>query len=211
VTVAEEKALAAKVQELLDRQRIADLVADFCRAIDRCDMALLKSLYWPDATDAHGVYNGSAADFCDMVIPLVRDNCAATMHLIANSRMELRGEEAVSETYVIGYHFLKSARHIDGFLGNPELGKILRARMPPGDWDLPYEYHAGARYLDRLTCRKGEWRFAHRQLVFEWVQTHPGFNIFDQSPGSTLTRGSRDRTDPGYALFNSIKSPNSRA
>jgi hypothetical protein len=193
------------VQELLDRQRIADLVADFCRAIDRCDMTLLKSLYWPDATDAHGVYNGSAADFCDMVIPLVRDNCASTMHLVANSRVEINKNVAVSETYVIGYHFLKSARHIDGFLGNPALGKILRERMPPGDWDLPYEYHAGARYLDRLTRRNGEWRFAHRQLVFEWVQTHPGFNIFDQSRESSLTRGRRDNSDPAYALFASLK------
>ena len=38
---------------LLDKQAIAELIHGYCRAADRRDVAAIRALYHPDATDDH--------------------------------------------------------------------------------------------------------------------------------------------------------------
>jgi hypothetical protein len=186
-----------RLERLEDRQRIADLIADYCRGVDRCDDALLRSTYWPDAIDNHGVSDSPAMEFCDRVIPILKETCLATMHLVANSRVELAGDQAYGETYVVAYHVLKSGACLDRFMG-AEPAEAVRAAFPGGAADAPFEYNAGARFLDRFERRGDEWRFAHRQVVFEWSQAHPADRAFRLN---SRIHGRKDPSDPAYALF----------
>jgi len=63
----------AEIRALFDRQQIDDQIVRFCRAIDRRDVELLKSVNWPDAVDRHRVYEGSAMESADMIIPWLRE------------------------------------------------------------------------------------------------------------------------------------------
>ncbi len=65
------KTLEQKLQALVDKDEIRDVMYRYSRAVDRCDLALLKSCDWPDARDHHGFFVGNAHDFADYLIPLL--------------------------------------------------------------------------------------------------------------------------------------------
>ena len=59
------------------RERLAELVAvrdveavltRYCRALDRADLALMETVYWPDGEDIHGIYVGRASEFVPFII-----------------------------------------------------------------------------------------------------------------------------------------------
>ena len=49
--------------EIAARHQIADLKARYCRGIDRCDLAMLESAFWPEATVSYGIFDGPALEF----------------------------------------------------------------------------------------------------------------------------------------------------
>ena len=53
---------------LSDHDAIRQVAARYARGVDRLDGDLMKSAYWPEATDDHGVFVGNAMAFCDRVI-----------------------------------------------------------------------------------------------------------------------------------------------
>ena len=192
--------IRAQLATIADRQQISDLILDYCRGVDRLDDALLRSTYWPDAIDNHGAGDANAMAFCDRVIPVLREHALSTMHLVANSRLALDGDRASGEVYVVAYHVLKSARSLDTFIG-PEAAQTIRDGFPPAAVDAPFEYNAGARYLDRYERREGEWRFAYRGLAFEWTQARPAcvsLSLLNR------TRGQRDPSDPSYTVLTAV-------
>lgn len=167
---------AAQLQALADRAEIAEIVLRYCRAIDRCDEALLRSCFHPDATHRHGGFEGSSADFCTLALELVAP-LELTHHQLGPVSIELRGDVAFTETYFTSLH---------------RFGAI-----PPAG-GRPYEDRiARGRYLDRFERREGAWRIANRHGVTEWMRYDAGDDrgFFD---GPAAQRGRRDRTDPVY-------------
>lgn len=154
--------------ERLIRRRLQE----YCRGIDRCDEALIASVYFPDATDDHGAFKGLGTDFARHVTIALRSRMEATQHLIADPIIDfLDATTAHVETYVHAVH---------------------RCR----DSDGPYLERFGGRYVDRFECRGGDWRIADRLVVREWdvvERITPAFRA------GTFTEGRRDRTDPAYA------------
>jgi len=59
--------LPAEVQELVDRQKIYEVLTTYCRALDRCDVELMKTVYWEDRRDEHGVFDGNAQQFAEFM------------------------------------------------------------------------------------------------------------------------------------------------
>ena len=58
----------SKIQEILDKESIIDLVHLYCRAADRHDHVLMRELYHEDAYDDHGsFFKGKAMEFIDML------------------------------------------------------------------------------------------------------------------------------------------------
>jgi len=159
---------------LADRAAIADLMAVYCRGIDRLDRELVRSCFHPDATDTHGSFHGSVDEFIDWAFGLL-DRYDATMHLIANHHATIVDDTAVAETYGIAFH-----RSTD-----PEPRRNLTV---------------GFRYLDRLERRHGgPWAIAARTATTEWVRAPAPGEAWPIPADSAV--GRRDDGDPLWILL----------
>lgn len=160
---------------LADRQAIADLMALYCRGIDRLDRGLVRSCFHPDATDTHGSFHGTIDEFLDWAFRLL-DRYDATMHLIANHHVTFGPRSrAVAETYGIAFH---------------------RSSDP----DQRRNLTVGFRYLDRVERRDGgPWRIATRTATTEWVRAAVADERWPIPEDSAV--GRRDGGDPLHALL----------
>ena len=64
------KTVAQLKDEWADRESIRDCLFRYSRAIDRCDMELLKTVYWPGAIDHHTGFEGTAEEFIAWAEPI---------------------------------------------------------------------------------------------------------------------------------------------
>ncbi len=157
------------LQQLSDIQSIREVAERYCRGVDRLDEMLMKSAYWPDATDDHGVYVGNAYTFVEhcMVSHL---RWRSTNHCIMNHHIVLEqdGVSARGEIYNVTYLFQKDAPILDTWWG---------------------------RYLDRYAKRGDEWRIIERVCVNEATHTAPITPM--QIDAAAFRSGSFDRPSVG--------------
>lgn len=156
------------VQELLDKQALYELVVRYCRAVDRVDEELLRTVYWEEAIDEHGPLVGTVDDFVEE-----HRNGGSwsgdklrgrVQHAVTNAVFDVRGDVAYGETYV-----------------------EVR-RVTPDDQRFFVE--GFARQVDRFERRNGEWRIAHRRILLDYAGE--GRDV------SKFLHGTRDRSDPSY-------------
>jgi hypothetical protein len=187
-------------RELAARLEIAELGVSYCRAIDRCDLALLRSVFWPEATVSYGLYAGPAGSFAELTIDAVRRACQSTMHFLGNALLKLDGDSACGECYVQAIHCLARPADIGPLLADPalEAGDAVVRAAP----DAPCIFTVGARYLDRLTRRDAAWRILHRTYVWDWCSIGPR-NLLGHATAarSALLLGRRDASDVSYAVL----------
>lgn len=167
----------ALLDELASRARISDMLLLYCRALDRCDVELMKSLYWEDAVDNHGVFNGGAAAFAEYIVGDTKQRFESTVHALGNMLIEVEGDVAHSESYLIANCVLKGDRaKVEDTFGPSYAAKF--------DWDevagIPHEFFFGGRYFDRFERRNGEWRIAERMLLMDWNRCDIARSIFDE-------------------------------
>lgn len=126
------------IEQLVAIEACREAARRYSYGVDRLDVEVMKSAYWPDATDDHGVFVGNAWEFCDRVVGS-HDRWAWTAHTIANHRVEFDDEDhARGEIYVHATLFDEAERLLSTFHG---------------------------RYLDTYERRDGEWRISHRVCV----------------------------------------------
>lgn len=179
------------------RQEIEQVISRYCRAVDRLDVELLKSVYHEDAVDDHGSFRGNAHEFAEFIVDNIRKTTVYGFHTVTSSTIDVRGDVAAAESYYIAY-----SRHAGGWEQvSEQFGeRYATAAREAGTLDQEHEYVAGGRYIDRFERRAGEWRIARRQLTNEWNQCGPTTNIYDEGRVAAYKLpGSRDRTDPVYA------------
>lgn len=181
VTTSTNSPFPPRVQALLDKQEIVDLMYSYARGLDRAEENLVRSVFHPDATVdfGPGIFQGTVSDFIGWVLD-VRGNMKATHHMIANIRVDLRGDTAFAESYFLTWHRLdKSTGKEDFFLGG--------------------------RYLDRLERRpggaSGVWKVAHRKQVKDWTRTTPVAELFYHLNPDALW-AHHGRQDPSYQMEN---------
>jgi hypothetical protein len=176
-----EQDCQARLQELLDREAIRDCLYRYCRGIDRADEEALRSAYWPDGTDCHGAYRGSAQGFIDQALPRLRAG-GRRVHTISNILVELRGNRAAVES---SFFALQSTA------AEPTRQTFLCGR-----------------YVDRFEQRGGEWRIASRTVVYDWIEerTRPELSDPEALFGKRLPTGAAAPDDPVYALLAAIRS-----
>lgn len=169
--------ISEAVRELLARQAIIDLVHTYCRASDRHDHALLRTLYHDDATDDHGgFFKGLAMEFIDR-LPEIQAPMEILHHNITSSIIALDGDYAEGEHYVLAYH---------------------KVAVENGAIDLLI----GGRYLDQYQCREGHWKFSHRAVLADWATVNDPSRVDLRHPlieGSHI--GCPGEADPSYAFF----------
>lgn len=137
------------LQELLDKQAIAEVLYRYARACDRADEVLLRSCFHPDATNRHGRFDGSAADFCSFAMKIVHSN-KREKHTVSNVLVEVDGDTAIAECHYLAYH-----RRFDAATGAEE------------------DYLNGGRFIDRFERRGGEWRIAARVGLIDYERFDP--------------------------------------
>jgi ketosteroid isomerase-like protein len=125
------------LEELEARIAIEDCLKRFARAVDRQDWKAAREAYHDGAFDDHGFFKGPPDAFLAHIAKL-HEQQEHSMHFNTNVLIEFQARErAFVETYVL------------------VLQRFADRRVT-----------ASARYLDRFEKRKGEWRVAHRTLVF---------------------------------------------
>jgi hypothetical protein len=170
-------AQAQTLQDLLDREAIRDCLHRYCRGIDRVDEACLRSVYWPDATDRHGPYQGTAQGFIDWALDKLKD-APRGVHLLSNILIDVHGDVAAVESY---FHALQGDRDA---LGQPRETLLV------------------GRYVDRFERRSGEWRIAQRTVVYDWIRQQPMSAEPDAARfGVRQPNGGPQPHDPLYALL----------
>lgn len=170
----------ARLQDLLDREAIRDCLYRYCRGIDRADEEALSSAYWPDATDCHGAYRGSAAGFIARALPRLRAG-GSRVHTISNILIELHGAVAAVESSFLALQTSASAPTHETFLCG--------------------------RYVDRFEQRDGEWRVANRTVVYDWIEERTRPELVDPQTlfGMRRPKGSAAPSDPVYTLLDAVR------
>jgi hypothetical protein len=169
--------------ELADREAIRDCLLRFSRALDRIDISVGTDLYWPGATDNHGaLFTGKFEDYFPFAEKLL-SGMDMTQHFLANTLIEIDGNEASVETYVFAYHGLS----VDGKKTN---------------------YIGGARYLDKLEKRDDEWRVLTRVLVIDWMKNIADDPSWTADPvAGAYVVGGRKPHDRSMTHFKRMGSP----
>jgi len=179
-------------QTLADRAAITDLLALYCRGVDRMDEATLRSIYHDDATEDRGagLFIGRAQDWVAWTLGLL-PVFAMTQHNVLQTLIELDGDVAEGETYFIAYHRFAAS----------DPAQVAEAASAPSAVEDELEWPEGetelllaGRYLDRFERRDGAWKIAYRRMVCDWCRTQPAADgWFGDNP--TVYRGVRSIAD----------------
>jgi len=155
----------------------------------------MKTVYWPDGTDNHGVFNGNAAEFAEFIVREIQNWFEVTMHGLMNVNMEISGDIACTETYLFAYHKVR-AEKAESIFGSRYMQMFDLSKLDATN----HHFYYGGRYIDRLERRSGEWRIAKRTVVMDWNDNKPSGEILDQGMFATLEpRGMRGSADLVFA------------
>lgn len=174
-----QAALPMRLQAVVDKSEITDLLCTIGRGLDRIDETLLRAAFHPDATIdlGPGTFQGTSGDYVHWVIGVL-NQVRESHHLFGNVQATLEGDVALVESYCHA-HF--------------------RLDKPTGREDV----FIGSRYLDRMERRPsgpaGVWKIVHRKQVLDWVRTEAVSDIFyHQNPDALWSY--RTKTDPSYQM-----------
>ena len=163
-------------QRLLDKQAIAEVLYRRARAGDRADAELAHTCYHPGATERHGVFDGLATDFIDVVSftrPREGNPMKGMLHMVTNILVDFKSPD---DAFVECYH-------------------VAWCQMVDGT-----DAMIGGRYLDTFGRRNGKWAIMHRDVIFDFSRMDPETAKFwDKHPAKDFLYGKRGPSDPLYA------------
>lgn len=142
-----ESATRTTADTLPPQVAIQQVIARYCRGIDRLDREAIISAYWPDGYDDHIVFGGSPTELADWVFRTLGPY-VATSHFMGQSLVTLDGAHAEVETYFSSWSHQRT-----------EAGEVLGQSI--------------GRYLDHFEERGGEWRILTRTVILDMVQRSP--------------------------------------
>jgi hypothetical protein len=160
-----------KLETLVARQAITDLIYRYCRSVDRLDIPLGHSIWHENGTADYGAdfYQGDGRGVIDHI-------CAQHLHTlhhshqVSNILVDLDGDRAGSEAYTTA---------------------SLRARRG----EQLIQMTIWGRYVDRWSRRSGRWGLDHRLAIRDFDE------IRDVKAVQDHLVGRRDRSDPSYAAL----------
>jgi hypothetical protein len=159
-----------KLQYLLDRLEIQDVIHRYARGLDRHDDDVLRSVFHEDAVDNHGPWAGPREAFVAWANGPCHAHTSAHLHQITTHTCEIDGDVAHTESYCQWVHRLRDERTVTV---------------------------GGGRYVDRLERRDGAWRIVVRRLILDYHYEAEG-SVFGTETQRMYPKGTWDRTDPSY-------------
>jgi len=160
-----------QLQQLLDKQAIAEVLQRCSRTLDWLDEAGQASCYWPDADIDFGFFQGRADAYVPMVMEHQR-GAAKRWHMSTNVMIKLDGDHALAESYGI--------------------------TVGAGTNDGPRRMYGG-RYLDELSKRGQEWRISKRVYILDWSKTFSDDSGEARLEGAALY--APDINEPDHELY----------
>jgi SnoaL-like domain len=144
------------VQQMADRQAIQDLINAYSRDADRrrpqeqadlfTDNAIIEIYHAePGKNKPDTVLRGRKELLAGF---LTLKKYEVTMHFNGQNTIRITGDSASGEVYCLAHHLWV------------ENGKRMLMVM-------------GIRYYDKYVRRNGQWLFAERKLIFDWVDKRP--------------------------------------
>lgn len=165
-----------RLQRLLDKDDLHDLMYRYARGVDRFDKELVRTCFWPDATavfplSRDAVFRGTYNDYLE-IDAASWEPYTAQQHYLCNQLCEIDGNQARAETYQFSFYW--TIPGIDPTLNSQNSG----------------------RYIDRYERREGTWRIIHREFIrnFSFPIRPEGFPSLDN--GWPMSFQSHD--DPAY-------------
>lgn len=172
---------ANKLDELIAREEIRDLIYRYSHAIDRRDWAALDAIFWPDGQLEYGLYDDRAGGFTPVVQQVYAETgIHITQHFIGNCILRVQGDTACGETYVQALH-----------------------RVPNGAGDY-YDLLMASRYLDTFEQREGEWRIVFRKVAFDWLRQFADSGDWDVGAFG-IKRGAGHMAEPAVETWAPIQ------
>jgi hypothetical protein len=188
---------AADLQRVADRDAIEDVLYTYCRAIDRLDLDLLKSVYHSDATDEHPPFEGLAVDVVEQIFQFQPRYFSLTFHTVTHARIDIEGERAVGEAYFLSQNLLHEDEAVLAAFSGEEYAERAKAS---GQASVQHQFFAGGRYIDRFEKRAGRWKIADRKVRCEWADFGPVSAVVREGPiRQYVVPGMRGSTDPVYS------------
>jgi|SRR6185312_3836351 hypothetical protein len=133
---------AATVAWLRDRAVIKDLYARYAYGVDSVNMDLVRSVFHPDCVVVGTMEEGTLDDYLDgLEEGLLMYH--ATMHFKGNQYVEIDGDRAFVENWVVGYHMEAPGSPIDHLT-------------------------LGLRYKDDLIRAGTDWQIIRREAALQW-------------------------------------------
>jgi hypothetical protein len=170
MTTTQPTTLDAEFRDVIDKQRLHDLVARLHRGLDRLDDELIVSSLAPGFR--YGVRVGmTPQEFADNTRRMHTEDFVGTglrlqftQHTIVNELFEVDGDTAYGEIY-------------SRFYGVVEDGSVLTVIQ---------------RYVDRYIRTADGWRLHERDPIFEWASPELADYMARMNPSR------RDRSDLSY-------------
>ena len=162
-----------RLQRLIDRQDILDVLHQYAHAADRADEPRLVDVYHPESWDNHGSYKGDGRAFAKRVCENSGER-ETMSHLMGQSQITVDGDSAGAETYF-----------------NATIQRLVD--------DVHYIDMMGGRYVDRLERRDGQWRILDRVCTCEWSFTTRVEDEWHER--GEFVQGTFDRNDVSYKVL----------
>jgi len=136
------------LETIAAEREITNALRAYCRAMDRIDLHLGYSIWHEDGVaDYSPVFSGTGREFIDWVCAYHR-GIEAHSHQIANTLIDVRADQAGSETYVTAALLYRE--------GTAHLLRTIRGR-----------------YVDKWSKRAGRWAIDRRRYIhdFDFTET----------------------------------------
>ncbi|NYE21124.1 nuclear transport factor 2 family protein [Microbacterium immunditiarum] len=160
----------ADIQQLLDERAIEKCVMRYARGIDRHDSALIESAFHEDGIDHHGGAARRPSELSAWGNDLHATHTRGHQHFICNTTVEIDGDVAHSESYVLFVLWRRTEPIVD---------------------------ISGGRYVDRLERRGGRWGIVERVVTVDWTaEAKEGADA--KGTLATYARGEWDARDVSY-------------
>ncbi|MBA6413725.1 nuclear transport factor 2 family protein [Parahaliea sp. F7430] len=157
---------------LADEAAIRQVLARYCRGLDRMDKAMAYAVWHEGGTaNYYDIFQGSGRGFVDWVWE-AHAEMERHSHQIAQSVIDLDGDTACSETYV-----------------------TVALWTNPDEQGEQQEIIGRGRYLDMWSRREGRWAIDHREHVLDMQTVQP------LRRGYVSDVSQRDSTDPSYKVL----------
>lgn len=147
-----------EIEDSLQRERIRDVIHNYCRAIDERRFDAVMASFSNDASIEHGAYKGPAKNFVGFLSNIL-NKMDVTLHNLGGIIVTLDGPDRASS-----HATFSSFHRISGV--HAQVGPVATNGVET-DWIV------AGRYRDTLQLIDGEWKIIDRIGTTDWDRVEP--------------------------------------